>query len=184
MSTFLWLPREQPDLGPYCLDNRLPKNISRWEEQTTKVVTGELRVNCSLIKITCGCGLPINKFLPFCELRILCNNNCCSSLSIFSCLCSSSVAPKLCKFCSVLELVSNNLPNVALNSFETKFGTWMKLWIFSTSVLHITPDNCKKNADKATQINYRCNCNNWMFLWLALQFTTANPFRLGIEHEY
>ena len=33
-----------PDLGPYCLQYRLPKNISRQEEQTAKVVTGWLRV--------------------------------------------------------------------------------------------------------------------------------------------
>ena len=33
--------REQSDLGPYCLQCRLPKNISR-REQTTKVVTGGL----------------------------------------------------------------------------------------------------------------------------------------------
>ena len=29
-----------PDLGPYCLQYRLPKNVSRKREQTTKVVTG------------------------------------------------------------------------------------------------------------------------------------------------
>ena len=31
-------------LGPYCLQYWLPKNISRQEEQTTKVMTGEKRV--------------------------------------------------------------------------------------------------------------------------------------------
>ena len=31
---------QQSELGPYCLQYRLPKNISRREEQTTKVVTG------------------------------------------------------------------------------------------------------------------------------------------------
>ena len=30
----------QVDLGPYCLPYTLPKNVSRREEQTTKVVTG------------------------------------------------------------------------------------------------------------------------------------------------
>ena len=39
------LPWEQSDLGPYCLQYRLSKNISRREQQTTKVVTGGLRVN-------------------------------------------------------------------------------------------------------------------------------------------
>ena len=34
----LW---EQSDLGPYCLQYRLPKNIRRRWEKTTKVVTGE-----------------------------------------------------------------------------------------------------------------------------------------------
>ena len=28
-------PKEQSDLGPYCLQHRLPKNISRQEEQST-----------------------------------------------------------------------------------------------------------------------------------------------------
>ena len=30
------LPSEQSDLGPYCLQYRLPKNISRREEQKIK----------------------------------------------------------------------------------------------------------------------------------------------------
>ena len=38
-------PKEQSDLGPYCLQYRLPKNISRREEQTTKVVIGGKKVN-------------------------------------------------------------------------------------------------------------------------------------------
>ena len=33
-----------PDLGPYCLQYRLPKNISRQEERTTKVMTGGYRL--------------------------------------------------------------------------------------------------------------------------------------------
>ena len=33
------------DLDPFCLYHRLPKNISRREEQSTKVVTGGLRLN-------------------------------------------------------------------------------------------------------------------------------------------
>ena len=32
------------NLGPYCLQYGLPMDISRREEQTTKVVTGGLRV--------------------------------------------------------------------------------------------------------------------------------------------
>ena len=41
----LWtLIRLQSDLGPYCLQYWLLKNISRQEEQTTKVLTGRLRV--------------------------------------------------------------------------------------------------------------------------------------------
>ena len=35
----------ESDLGSYCLQYRLPKNISRREEQKTKVVTGGLRVS-------------------------------------------------------------------------------------------------------------------------------------------
>ena len=31
-----------PDLGPYCLQCRLPKNKSRCKAQRTKVVTGRL----------------------------------------------------------------------------------------------------------------------------------------------
>ena len=41
-------PVEQSDLGPYCLQNPLPKNISRREEQTTKVMTDRKRVNCAV----------------------------------------------------------------------------------------------------------------------------------------
>ena len=37
-----------PDLGPYCLQYRLPKNISSHEEQKTKVMIGGLRVNPKL----------------------------------------------------------------------------------------------------------------------------------------
>ena len=33
-------PMEQSDRGPFCLQYRLLKNISRREEQTTQVVTG------------------------------------------------------------------------------------------------------------------------------------------------
>ena len=36
---------DQSDLGSYCLQYWLPKNMSRREEQTAKVVTGGLRVN-------------------------------------------------------------------------------------------------------------------------------------------
>ena len=36
--------KEQSDLGPFCLQHRLLMNISRQAEETTKVVTGELRV--------------------------------------------------------------------------------------------------------------------------------------------
>ena len=35
----------QSDLGPHCLQYRLPNNRSEGEEQMTKVVTGRLRVN-------------------------------------------------------------------------------------------------------------------------------------------
>ena len=40
------IPREQSDLGTYYLQYRLPKNISRREMQTTKVLTGELVLCC------------------------------------------------------------------------------------------------------------------------------------------
>ena len=33
------------DLRPYYLQYRLPKNLSRGEEQTTKVMTGGKRIN-------------------------------------------------------------------------------------------------------------------------------------------
>ena len=42
-----WRTREQSDLGPYCLQYRQPKNISRREKQ---VVTHGLRVNMVLTK--------------------------------------------------------------------------------------------------------------------------------------
>ena len=37
-------PWEQSDLGPYCLQYRLPKNIRGCVKHTTKVVTGRLGV--------------------------------------------------------------------------------------------------------------------------------------------
>ena len=43
-------PWEQSDLGSHCLQYRLPKNISRRVEQTTKVMTGRLRVKKLLIQ--------------------------------------------------------------------------------------------------------------------------------------
>ena len=39
------LPREQSDLGLYCLQYRLPKNVSRRGEQTTQVMIDVSRVN-------------------------------------------------------------------------------------------------------------------------------------------
>ena len=44
MNPYQTSPKEQSDLGPYCLQYRLPKNISRREEQTTKAVTGGKRI--------------------------------------------------------------------------------------------------------------------------------------------
>ena len=44
---------EQSDLGPYCLQYMLPKNISRPEEKRTKVVTGSLWVNIRHAKPGC-----------------------------------------------------------------------------------------------------------------------------------
>ena len=35
---------EQSDLGPYCLQYRLPKIIGRQEEQTKKVLNGGLKI--------------------------------------------------------------------------------------------------------------------------------------------
>ena len=40
-------PKEQSDLGPYCLQYRLPKNISRRLEQKTKVMTGRKSIKVS-----------------------------------------------------------------------------------------------------------------------------------------
>ena len=39
------LLREQSDLGPFFLQHRLPKNISRRVEQMTKVINGGLKCN-------------------------------------------------------------------------------------------------------------------------------------------
>ena len=44
-------PFGSSDLGPYCLQYRLPKNISRQEEQMIKVVTGWLRSKSNILKI-------------------------------------------------------------------------------------------------------------------------------------
>ena len=41
---------EQTALGPYCLQFKLPKTISRREEQTTKVVTGGKRFKLMELK--------------------------------------------------------------------------------------------------------------------------------------
>ena len=46
LNLFMEANDMKPDLGPYCLQYRLPKNISRQEEQTTKVVTVRLRDDC------------------------------------------------------------------------------------------------------------------------------------------
>ena len=39
------------DLGPYRLQYKLPKNISRREEQTAKVAAGGLLVTCNSSRI-------------------------------------------------------------------------------------------------------------------------------------
>ena len=52
------VPKEQSELCPYCLQYRLPKNISKQEEQITKVVTGGLRLN--------GILLLLKKNIPTC----------------------------------------------------------------------------------------------------------------------
>ena len=49
MNTDQTAPLEQSDLRPYCLQYRLPKIISRHVEQTSKVVTGRLRVNAESV---------------------------------------------------------------------------------------------------------------------------------------
>lgn len=104
------------------------------------------------ITCTCGCGLPMWIFLPCCEFRRLCINSWCSSLSKFSCLCNSSVAPNDLRSCSTGLLVSNNLPNVALNSFDTKFGTWIIDWIFTKFTLHRIPDNWNRRNNLIREI--------------------------------
>ena len=45
---------EQSDLGPYCLQYRLPKSTSRREEQMTIVVTGGNRDKCACSAIQWG----------------------------------------------------------------------------------------------------------------------------------
>ena len=37
-------PNEQSELGPYCLQYRLPKNRSRQEQQMIKIMTRRIRV--------------------------------------------------------------------------------------------------------------------------------------------
>ena len=37
-------PREQSDLGSYCLQYQLPENISRQGEQMTKVLAGGVKM--------------------------------------------------------------------------------------------------------------------------------------------
>ena len=49
MNPYQTAPK-QSDMGPYCLQYRLPKNISRQEQQTTKVVNGGLRIKNSNMK--------------------------------------------------------------------------------------------------------------------------------------
>ena len=48
MNPYQTAPKEQSDLGRNCLQYRLPKNISRPEEQKTNGVTGGLWVNAFL----------------------------------------------------------------------------------------------------------------------------------------
>ena len=72
------LSREQSNLDPYCLQYRLPKNISRPEEQMPKDVTGRLRahVNCNEnIEFLCHTLL---------EARV-------KECNIYSCTCSPSL---------------------------------------------------------------------------------------------
>ena len=65
----LWTLIRQSDLGPCCLQYRLPKKVGRWEERTPKVVTGRKRVkqmpdiqsNQKLSPIAC---YAINVFFP------------------------------------------------------------------------------------------------------------------------
>ena len=53
------IPEEQSDLSPFCLQYRLPKNISRQEEQMTSHDWGErdnVPVNsCGLLEIVSTC---------------------------------------------------------------------------------------------------------------------------------
>ena len=39
---------DKTDLGPYCLQYRLPNNLSRGEEQMTKVMTDRPRVKLTM----------------------------------------------------------------------------------------------------------------------------------------
>ena len=49
-----------PDQSPYCLQYRVPKNISRREEQTTNVMTGWQRVNTFLLLFDFILYVPVN----------------------------------------------------------------------------------------------------------------------------
>ena len=58
------------DLVSYCLQYRLPKNISRREEQTIKFVTGRLQVKDGTLIIVCQLYIIFYQ-LPFKLLALL-----------------------------------------------------------------------------------------------------------------
>ena len=68
--------KEWSDLGPYCLQYWLPKNISR-EEKMTKVMPGEIRVNSLDADLFCMFFVFssfFKKVFKFCRLKLKSNN--------------------------------------------------------------------------------------------------------------
>ena len=153
-----WLLKKPTDLDLLCLQRQDIFGFSMTRVKAKICIEGKLfwvLAFCTCLttsfstvqrtlNFTCGWGLPMYIFLPFCELRILCNNNCCSNLSRLSCLCNSNVAPNVLRFGAVSEWESSNRPNVALKSFERHFGTWINVWTFNTFTLHRIPDSWKQ----------------------------------------
>ena len=58
-------PKEQSDLCPYCLQYRLPKTISKQEEQATKVVTDGPKFNGILLLLNKHIRGTFGKFLAW-----------------------------------------------------------------------------------------------------------------------
>ena len=80
-----------PDLGPYCLQYRLPKNISSHEEQKTKVMIGGLRVYPKLYHLYLGTDTRKPVFGVCQQQR---RRPACASAQSDQCLCYSIIEKK------------------------------------------------------------------------------------------